>query len=236
MNNGEGIAAFAANMENAARGLEPAGSWEDIRNQVPSVLDDAVRTIQAGLTGLDLWDVLEFLRQLTSPGDLGHFRESLNTSLPACVEVVALIGLAQDSTAGPSTSRKPSEEDGSSVAQIAEAAERIVQLAQMVAISSSADTHLGRTAELTGLLRTFEVSVRGRNYLSLSRDIVGKIFSPVPIRELTEKHAGFTPEDVYRLWDAIQLHRQGKYEADFEKFEKIIEAVSAGRKVSHFVG
>lgn len=232
MNNDEGIATFAANVESAARGLEPAGSWEDLRKQVPSVLNEAVSAIRAGLTGLDLWDVLEFLRRITSPGDLGHFRESLNTSLPACVEVVALIGLAQDSTAGQSTSRKPSEEDGSSLAQLAEAAERIVQLAQLVAISSSADTHLGRTAELTGLLRTFEVSVRGRNYVSLSRDIVGKIFSPVPIRDLAVKHAGFSPEDVYRLSDAIQLHRQGKYEADFEKFEKIVEATADGQELT----
>jgi hypothetical protein len=231
LNNDEGIAAFAANIERAGQGLVSAESWDDLRDQVPSVLADAVGTIQAELIGRDLWDVLEVLRRLTEPGDLGEFRESVNTSLPACVEVVALIGLATDSEADPPVN-DPSEHDRHSVPQILEAAERIVRLAQLVAISSSADTHLGRAAELTGLLRTFEVSVRGRNYLSVSRQVVQSIFGPTPIQDLTSRHAGFTPEGVTSLWGTIQTCRQEKHDANVLGFEKLVEVTTAGASLS----
>lgn len=232
VNNDEGVVAFRANVHRAGQGLVPAESWDELRDQVPSVLGEAIRSIQDGLMGLDLWDVLEVLRRLTEPGDLGEFRESLNTSLPTAMEVVALIGLASDSKEGPRINDKTPEQSGHVVPQILEAAERIVRLAQLMAISSSADTHLGRTAELTGLLRTFEVTVRGRNYLSISRQVVQNIFGPVPIRDLTTRHAGFTPEDVTRLWDAIQKCRQEKQDVNSTQFEKLVEVTAAGISLS----
>ncbi|ALV43208.1 hypothetical protein AU252_20280 [Pseudarthrobacter sulfonivorans] len=223
---------FAANVQRAGNGLIAAESWDDLRDQVPSVLAEAVRSIRDGLGGMDLWDVLEVLRQLTAHGDLGEFRESLNTSLPAVVEVVALIGLANDSDLEPPVNNASAGQKGPAIPQILEAAERIVRLAQLVAISSSSDTHLGRTAELTGLLRTFEVTVRGRNYLSISRQIVQSIFGPAPIRDLTSRHASFTPDDVSGLWDAIQKCRQKKHEGNIARFENLVEVTEAGVSLS----
>lgn len=232
LNNDEGVAAFAANVQRAGNGLIAAESWDELRDQVPSVLAEAVRSIRDGLRGMDLWDVLEVLRQLTAHGDLGEFRESLNTSLPAVVEVVALIGLANDSDLEPPVNNVSAGQNGPAIPQILEAAERIVRLAQLVAISSSSDTHLGRTAELTGLLRTFEVTVRGRNYLSISRQIVQSIFGPAPIRDLTSRHASFTPDDVSGLWDAIQKCRQERHEGNIARFENLVEVTEAGVSLS----
>jgi hypothetical protein len=232
LSDAEGTATFAANVERASRSLVPTDSWGEIRNQVPAVLGHAVRTIQSGLRHLDHWDALEVLRQLTAPGDLGEFRESMNTSLPACVEVVALVGLAADSETCEPSNDKSSSSESHAIPGMLDAAEQIVRLAQLVAISSSADMHLGRTAELTGLLRSFEVSVRGRNYLSVSRKVLRSIFEPIPIQELVARHVKFTAEDVACLWDAIQTYRQEKHEAQMLRLEELVDVTAADERLS----
>jgi hypothetical protein len=231
LNNDEGVAAFAANLEASAEGLVPADSWDGLHQQVPGIIAHCVHVIQRELaTGVDLWDLLEVLRRMTAPGDLGEFKESLNTSLPAVVEVVALIGTSPDSLETEVTDE--AKQSGPSITTIMDAATQIVKTAQMVAIASSSDDHLGQVAELTGLLRTYEVSVRGRNYFSISRKVVSGIFEPTAIDALVRANVGFTPSDIAQLWESIQAERVETQESMQERMSELMAISSAGDDLS----
>ncbi|GGJ65848.1 hypothetical protein GCM10007173_25930 [Glutamicibacter ardleyensis] len=231
LNNDEGVAVFLSNMEATAEGLVPTESWEDLEQQVPAILDHCVRAIQAELAaGVDLWDVLEVVRQMTAPGDLGEFKESLNTSLPVVVEIVALIGTSIDFQRIETVQGEG--RTGPSIENVIAAAEQIAKLAQVVAFASSSNEHLGKAAQLTGLLRTFEVSVRGRNYLSVSRDVAQQIFAPKPIHDLVQTNVGFTPDDVAQVWAAFQTQRSESLASKFERFEELRAITISGQALS----
>ncbi|WP_141364112.1 hypothetical protein [Glutamicibacter uratoxydans] len=230
-NSDEAFNAFQTNYNNIAEGMIPTDSWNDLRLQVPQIIEQSVHAIQRELdTGVDLWDVIEVLRRMIAPADLGEHKESINTTLPAIVEVVALIGISID----PKEINLPQEQidAGPSIPTIIDAATRIVTTAQWVAIASVNDNHLGQAAELTGLLRTFEVSVRGRNYLSISRKVLDEIFSSEAIEQLVRSNVGYTPSDISQLWEAIQKERIETQTLLEERIGEFIQISSTGEPLS----
>jgi hypothetical protein len=226
--------ALVQNVEHAVAGLSPAESWDGLRQQVPGIVRTCVDLIAHELGGVDLWNVLEAIRQNTSPSDLGTYRESENTNLPVVVEVIALAGLAQASE----RRRQPDQElttprqFNESVERIHAAGYQIVQLAQLVAFASSEDSHLGKAAELTGMLRAHEVTVRGRNYLSVSRNVTGSIFGAPHIEKIARENTGHTHEDVVSVWDGIQRFRGNVHEARIERMHQIVQEWAAGKPQS----
>lgn len=222
------------NVEQASAGLSPAESWDDLRQQVPGIVRSSVDAITRELAGLDLWNVLEAIRQITSPSDLGTYRESENTNLPVVVEVIALIGLAQtsDGSQQPAQELKTPRQFNESVEKIHSAGYQIVQLAQLVALASSEDLHLGKAAELTGMLRSHEVTVRGRNYVSVSRGVVGAIFGAPHIEKMVREKIGYAHDDVVRVWDAIQSFRSNMHEARVERLDQIVQEWAIGKPQS----
>ncbi|WP_455837058.1 hypothetical protein [Pseudarthrobacter siccitolerans] len=226
--------ALMQNVEQAAAGLSPAESWDGLRQQVPGIIHACVDVITHELAGLDFWDVLEAIRQITSPSDLGTYRESENTNLPVVVEVVALVGLAQAPNGGqqPDQGLRTPRQFNESVQKIHAAGYQIVQLAQLVAFASSEDVHLGKAAELTGILRGHGVTVRGRNYLSMSRSVVSSIFGAPHLEKIVRERVGYTHEDVLRVWDGIQRFRNNVHEARIERMDQIAREWAAGKRQS----
>lgn len=225
------------NVERGSAGLSPSESWEGLRQQVPGIVRACVDAITHELSGVDLWNVLEAIRQITSPSDLGTYRESENTNLPVIVEVIALVGLSQ----APNGRQQPDQglttplQFKESVEKIHAAGYQIVQLAQVVAFASSEDVHLGKAAELTGILRAHEVTVRGRNYLSMSRSVVSSIFGAPHLEKIVEEKIGYTHEDVVRVWEGIQKFRSNVHEARIERMDQIAQEWAAGKPQSSVV-
>lgn len=226
--------ALMQNVEQATADLSPAESWDGLRQQVPDIIHACVDVITHELAGLDFWNVLEAIRQITSPSDLGTYRESENTNLPVIVEVIALVGLAQapNGTRQPDQGFKTPRQFNESVEKIHAAGYQIVQLAQLVAFASSEDVHLGKAAELTGMLRAHEVTVRGRNYLSMSRSVVSSIFGPTHIERIVREKIGYTHDDVVKVWDGIQQFRSNVHEARIERMDQIAQEWAAGKPQS----
>lgn len=226
--------ALMQNVEQATAGLSPAESWDVLRQQVPGIVHTCVDVITHELSRMDLWDVLEAIRQITSPSDLGTYRESENTNLPVIVEVIALVGLAQapDGRQQPDQDLKSPRQFNESVEKIHAAGYQIVQLAQLVAFASSEDIHLGKAAELTGMLRAHEVTVRGRNYLSMSRSVVSSIFGAPHLEKIVREKIGYTHDDVVDVWDGIQRFRSNLHEARMERMDQIAQDWAAGKPQS----
>lgn len=224
-----GLQALIRTMGYAAQGLESTDDWGALRDQVPFVVAASVDEIVQELSGRNLWDVVTLLKQFVAPGDLSNRKESENVHFPAAVDVVVLVGISTEAQQ-PRVSA-PKDADGS-IERIHEAASRIVQLALMLAIASSGDAHLGKAAELTAILRSHEVSVRGRNYFSTSRDIVSKLFDPAVIEPLVRQTAGYTNQDIVKVWDGIQAFLTGLLPAHMDRMEEIARERAEGKEQS----
>lgn len=224
-----GLQALIRNMGYAAQGLENTEDWGALRDQVPFVVAASVDEIVQELSGRNLWDVVTRLRQFVAPGDLSNRKESENGHFPAAVDIVVLVGISND--AQQPRGSAPTDADGF-VGRIYEAASRIVQLAQMLAIASSDDAHLGKAAELTAILRSHEVSVRGRNYFSTSREIASKLFDSPAIEPLVRQAAGYTNQDIVKVWDGIQAFLTGRADAHMNRMEEIAREWAEGKEQS----
>jgi len=224
-----GLQALIRTMGYAAQGLESTDDWGALRDQVPVVVAASVDEIVQELSGRNLWDVVTLLKQFMAPGDLSSRKESENVHFPAAVDVVVLVGISTEARQPRVSAPKDA---GGSIERIHQAASRIVQLAQMLAIASADDAHLGKAAELTAILRSHEVSVRGRNYFSTSRDIAAKLFDPPVIEPLVRQAAGYTNQDIVKVWDGIQTFLTGLVGTRMDRMEEIAREWSEGKEQS----
>jgi hypothetical protein len=224
-----GLQGIIENMGHAARGLEKVYDWGALVDQAPSIISTCVDDITRELSSQNVWDVITLLQRFMSPGDLSFRKESENVHSPATIEIVALIAACDGMQ---SQSAQSSDDTQVAVERIYRSASQIVHLAHMLALASSDNTSLGKAAELTSILRSHEVSVRGRNYISTSRLIASELFDPASIESLIEGVTGYTNRDVVKIWDGIQDFLTGRQTTQFNRMQEIAAEWAAGKEQS----
>ncbi|WP_104111185.1 hypothetical protein [Arthrobacter sp. N199823] len=227
------LGALMTNMNNAVQGLTSAENWDELRDQAPYVISSCVASIKSELWGRDFWDVLTNLRQFVSPTSLSNFKESEYVRFPAAVEVVAIVGISAVSTETGSTKRQVvSSEPEGLVERIYASAAQIIHLAHMLPVASSEEKHRGKAAELAGILRSHDVSVRGRNYLSTSRTIAHEIFDPSSIQAIVKQTSGYTYSELESVWDGIQSYLTSLVFGRLERLQEIAQEWASGDQQS----
>ena len=153
---------------------EHEGEWTPDTGGIAEEIERAVAGLSELLADHDALDVLSMLRQYLVPPDLALWSEggSQTADSWACAEVVALVLLGH----GLPTRSNPSTRTAKIIPDLVQAAARLLYLAEFASMASRAEAveqSASGTAvsDMAGRLRTYETTVRGRQYVSIAERI-----------------------------------------------------------------
>lgn len=191
----------AAQMRQAAEYFEDVTREASDFIELEAVLDrrivDARTKLDKCLAGRDSFDSLAYLRMVVSPSDFSMVRESetVIASSPAAQDVVALALLDMGLPRTPLTGQLGGQLD---VWKVMSLAAEIVHAAQTRAFVQGRKT-VQPLAELAAEFLAYELSVRGRQFVSVASDLNTDLFGDSGTSKLLHDTLGFTVDDVRRV-------------------------------------
>ncbi|GIG89216.1 hypothetical protein Pen02_41520 [Plantactinospora endophytica] len=232
----EGISSLLTNMNRFSEGLVPAGSWNDINNQAPHVIQFHVAAMAELLVGQDVFDVLELVRQHEIPPFLTGYKESQNSGLAAVIDVVALVAIGLGSRVVPADGLDADEEQGlphpnAIIEDLCAHAREILKLTTLLGLSLGANPDLGPLAELAGQLRSSELMIRGKHYESIGEILNRGILEIPQIEETLERIVGFTYGEISAVRDTIREQYTSKKSALLDAIDHAASLHAGGTKL-----
>ncbi|WP_202979333.1 hypothetical protein [Arthrobacter sp. TS-15] len=155
---------------------------------------DALGSLEEALQGYDSFDTLAFMRFAASPLDFSHVQESQSQLewSQAAQDVVALALLGLGLPRQPLTGFGHGQPDPSKAMGLAA---RILEAARALALirGGRADHPLG---SLAGEFLAYELTVRGRQYVSIASDLNTGLFGDPTVASAIKGLLGFTLDEI----------------------------------------
>lgn len=194
-------------MADHLHGMQPAESWDDLRQQAPEILTRELEAIRTLIAGRDSYDVIELIRQYTMPITLAGFNESENGGKSIALEIVGIIASTNRQRASeisdPPDAGRPAT--SAIIPHLVDHAQNIARLGSWLAFSTlDSESSNQPLSRLAVLLRSYEMGARNKQYVSIYNDIASKILESGPISRPLRSTIGFDFRDVRKVSDAIE--------------------------------
>lgn len=183
--------------------LPDVSSYEELIAKSPSLIAAAVDRIREAAAPFDAFDVVESLKMRELPMGLLGFSEREHDGIAAAIEIAALVLLARGSReAMASLGVNP----GDAVESIDEAARELLLLGQLASFDlPPSSTPAGAAkAEIAQALKTYELSVRNRQYESIRAQHDPRLFGNEHVSKDMKAALGFDYADYSTVRRAIQ--------------------------------
>lgn len=183
--------------------LPAVSSYSELREQVPNLIDAAVKRIMGAAAPFDAFDVIESLKMREMPMGLLGFSEREYDGIATVVEIGALALLSRG---GRAATAPQNANPGNAVEPIDEAARELLLLGTFLGLDSlQASTADGAArAEIAEALRTHELAVRNRQYQSVRDEHDPRLFGDLHVSKDMKAALGFDYAEYTAVRRAIQ--------------------------------
>jgi len=193
---GEGLPASVARAAADFQRLadKAASSGADIETALAATAQSTRAELEDCLRGYDSFDTLAFLRVVLGPWDFSDVRESESRieGSQAAQDVIALTMLGMGLPRLPLSGENSGQPD---IGQAMRLAADIVRVAQYSAMLEGRRVTLP-LGSLAGEFKAYELSVRGRQYVSIAAEVNTRLLGDWRVSAVLEEALGFTLEHV----------------------------------------